>query len=144
MNKSIDLGTAVEMALKAISNKPEGYKYRDNPLADQFKTGCKNVLRGDNGENVPGCIIGTMVIEYGEPIENIRDGLANLAYNEFMDDLGFEPTYVAKRYMHFLQMQQDEGNSWSDSHAYALSHTLVSDYTIQFLTREELIWLNVR
>jgi hypothetical protein len=142
----IDLAKAVETVLGLISEKPEGYKYRDNPLARPGT--CANIVWGKEMSSPdgmkPGCIVGSAVIKLGvKPVEIfaqdlIFSGSYSLFY-AFADRFIF--TTSAGHYLTRCQTEQDAGDSWAIAHSKALEDTLINSH---MFSPEDLAWLTAR
>jgi len=140
MSKFIDLPKAVSMVLKAIADKPEGYRYRDNPY---FIGSCLNVHRVSPGEFVPGCLVGTVVVNAGvDPAIIGTNGYESSSSSALLDAFDFEVTSAAWEYFNFAQGRQDSGSTWSRAHMIALEYVLRECETL--LTDGEKEWLDVR
>jgi hypothetical protein len=142
----IDLAKAVEIVLELINEKPDGYKYRDNPLARPGT--CANIVWSKEMSSPdgmkPGCIVGSAVIKLGvKPVEIFaKDAIFSGSYSlfhAFTDRFTF--TTSAGRYLSHCQTEQDAGGSWAEAHSFALNSTLQNIY---YLSPKDLAWLDAR
>jgi hypothetical protein len=140
----VDLAKAVTTVRQLINEKPEGYRYQDNPFAGEGT--CRNILWSPimtfPDDMQPGCIVGSVVVKLGvKPVEifttNAVFSGVHALFSAFHDK--FTITDSASRYLVLCQGLQDSGVSWADAHSIALNNLLHGE--VHILSIADLEWL---